>query len=181
MLDTIDAFDGIAERAQSEGGSVNSASGGPRPASADRSPGTGVDSVNSVNSVSGAAAGLLRRLHENGVSIVLAGAETGRDEPASRLTPADVHAVRAAKGDIIAIVKYRDAQHVVGNLIARGLDASQEECRRALAALERATAAIGEPTATRLRHGFAVEWFAERGVCAWCGEPGPYHDPAERG
>jgi hypothetical protein len=146
MPDTIDVFDGSAERAPSERGSVNpvnSVSEGPHPASADSSLGATIDSVKSVDCVSegGTAAGL---------------------------TPADVHAGRDAK------VRYRDAQHVVWRLIARGPDASHEECRQALEALELATAAIGEPTATTLRLGFAVEWVAAHATCPNCG--GPLHE-----
>jgi hypothetical protein len=39
---------------------------------------------------------------------------------------------------------------------------------------------VGEPPATHLRRQWAWKWWTETGVCPWCGEAGPYHDP-ERG
>ncbi|MBI2015310.1 MAG: hypothetical protein HYS77_07210 [Candidatus Rokubacteria bacterium] len=36
---------------------------------------------------------------------------------------------------------------------------------------------VGEPMATAQRRAWARAWYAETGICPFCGERGPYHDP----
>jgi len=36
---------------------------------------------------------------------------------------------------------------------------------------------VGEPRATTLRRQWAREWWQETGVCPYCGERGPFHNP----
>lgn len=64
-------------------------------------------------------------------------------------------------------------------LIADGATASRQEIRDALEAEREIAATAGEPVASDARHRQAREWHGRTGRCPWCGEVGPYHDPAE--
>ncbi len=65
-------------------------------------------------------------------------------------------------------------------LTAQGAAADRTEVERTYQAILRLMDEVGEPQATAIRRQWAREWWEETGICAWCGEQGPYHDP-ERG
>ena len=63
------------------------------------------------------------------------------------------------------------------NEVAVGSDAEPEECKRALAETVKLVDEVGPERASRLRCEWAWAQWDETGVCPWCGERGPYHDP----
>ncbi|MFQ5830693.1 MAG: hypothetical protein ACE5JD_16295, partial [Candidatus Methylomirabilia bacterium] len=66
-------------------------------------------------------------------------------------------------------------------LAALGAAADRDEVLRLYQELLRLMDEVGEPRATRLRRQWAREWWEETGVCPFCGERGPYHDPDRGG
>ncbi len=72
---------------------------------------------------------------------------------------------------------YREALRRWFELTAQGPTADRAEVTRLYQELLRLIDEVGEPTATRLRRQWAREWWQETGVCPYCGELGPYHDP----
>lgn len=124
---------------------------------------------------------LLGRLRENGIHVGADETGTLRVAPASRLTTEDLAQLRAAKTVISALVRYRDALHHAWALVARGPDAHPQACQRALDDVARLVEDIGVSRAAEVHRLWGLEWLAERLVCAWCGEAGACHDPAERG
>lgn len=75
------------------------------------------------------------------------------------------------------IAAYRQALRSWWVLTAQGQDADLAEARRLYQDLLRLLDEVGEPQATRLRREWARTWWQEQGVCPFCGERGPYHDP----
>ena len=66
-------------------------------------------------------------------------------------------------------------------LTARSPEADLAEIRQVHQEIVRLIDDVGEPTATQFRRHWAREWWQETGVCPYCGERGPYHDPARGG
>lgn len=64
-------------------------------------------------------------------------------------------------------------------LTTQGPEADRAEVARTYQELLKLTDEVGEPAATRLRRAWAREWWEETGVCPYCGESGPFHDPAQ--
>lgn len=78
------------------------------------------------------------------------------------------------------LVLYREALRHWWALAAQGSQADQGEVSRVYQEIIKLIDEVGEPRATQLRREWAREWWQQTGVCPWCGELGPYHDP-ERG
>jgi excisionase family DNA binding protein len=66
-------------------------------------------------------------------------------------------------------------------LTAQGSAADLAEVSRTFQEILRFIDEVGEPPATRLRREWAREWHQRTGVCPFCGERGPYHDPDQEG
>ncbi len=97
---------------------------------------------------------------------------SGRKEPEPTSLPAptmsDPPAMEAA---------YRQALRRWFELTAQGPGADLAEVRRVHQEILRLIDEVGEPTATTLRRQWARAWHQETGICPYCGERGPYHDP----
>jgi hypothetical protein len=74
-----------------------------------------------------------------------------------------------------AVLGYRDALRAVWEMTATGADADPDQCRPALDEVVRFIDDVGEPQATRPRHGWERDWHRETGRCPRCGEPGDLH------
>jgi hypothetical protein len=98
---------------------------------------------------------------------------SGRDAPdPAPAPPLDRAATEAA---------YRQALRRWFELTAQGPNANREEVARVYQDLLRLIDDGGEPRATELRRESAREWWEKAGLCPFCGEPGPYHDPGQGG
>lgn len=75
------------------------------------------------------------------------------------------------------IAAYRRSLRHWWTLTAEGPQANLEAIAQTYQEILRLIDEVGEPQATRLRRGWARDWHSETGVCPFCGERGPYHDP----
>lgn len=76
---------------------------------------------------------------------------------------------------------YRQTLQRWFELTAQGPVAHQAEVDRVHQEILRLIDDVGQPRATSLRHQWAREWWQETGVCPYCGDRGPYHDPEQGG
>jgi hypothetical protein len=127
------------------------------------------------------AAALLGRLSAKGIKVRADDADNVRVRPASALTPAERSALPVFKKEIITLVRYRSAVHHAWEIVALGPDAQPEACARAINEVVRYVDDVGAPLAMALHRQWAREWYAERGLCPWCGDAGVYHDPGRGG
>lgn len=143
------------------------------------------------------AAALVATLRARGVILEPHGNRL-RVRPATAVMPEEVEALRRLKPDVLRLLTgdarptpasrlvqvrlaYREALRRVWTLAAQGEHADPAACLAALDELARRLDDVGEPAATELRRRWAREWHRETGRCPTCGEPGPYHDPAQSG
>lgn len=78
------------------------------------------------------------------------------------------------------LVLYRETLRRWWTLIAQGPCADWDDLDGTYQNLLRLFDEVGVPSGLELARKGAREWHKETGVCPWCGELGPYHDP-ERG
>lgn len=129
------------------------------------------------------AEAILSRLSALGVG-VRANGDRLRLESREELPAALLDEIRAHKPELLAALRaaaevgLRTALHRLWALGALGAAADASEVGEAVSEAYRAVARVPDPTATTLVRGWAAEWHRETGVCPWCGEAGPYHDPA---
>jgi len=76
---------------------------------------------------------------------------------------------------------YRHALRRWFELVAQGPTADPAEVDRIRQELLRLIDEVGEARAMTLRRQWARESWEETGVCPFCGERGPYHDPDRGG
>lgn len=72
---------------------------------------------------------------------------------------------------------YREALGRWFELAAQGSEANRAEVARLYQQIIKLIDEVGEPTATTLRRQWARQWWSETGICPWCGERGPFHNP----
>lgn len=76
---------------------------------------------------------------------------------------------------------YRQTLQRWFELTAQGAAAHQAEVDRVHQEILRLIDDVGQPRATSLRRQWARAWHQETGVCPYCGDRGPYHDPEQSG
>lgn len=74
---------------------------------------------------------------------------------------------------------YHATLHRWWTLTAQGAAADVGEGQHVYQAIVRLIDEVGEPCATAQRRVWARDWHRETGICPFCGESGPYHDPGE--
>ncbi len=126
------------------------------------------------------AVDLITAICARGVELVAAG-DRLRWRPREALSPEEINQLRALKPDLLPLVTYRQVLRRWFELTAQGPTADPTEVARTYQDLLRLIDEVGEPRATQLRRQWAREWWRETGVCPFCGEPGPYHDPDRGG
>ncbi len=125
-------------------------------------------------------AALLAHLRERGVILSARGDRLRVEAPRGVLTP-DIRAALAEhKADVVPLLWYQEALRRWWALTAQGADAAPAAIAETYQTIVRLMDEVGGPTATRLRRSWGREWWQETGVCPYCGERGPFHDP-ERG
>ncbi len=76
---------------------------------------------------------------------------------------------------------YRQALRRWFDLTAQGPAADRTQVARVYQEILRLIDDVGEPQATALRRQRARQWWQETGLCPFCGERGPYHEPDRGG
>ena len=146
-------------------------------------------------------AALVETLRARGVTLQPDG-DRLRVRPAEALTPDELDTLRRHKGEVLRLLsappdarasargapvsgradhetEYRAVLARAFALIAAGPAADAQECRRVLDDEARLVDEVGVARADEIRARVARQWYAERGVCPYCGERGPYHAPRD--
>jgi hypothetical protein len=153
------------------------------------------------------AAALVGTLRARGVSLEPHG-DRLRIRPASAVRPEEVEALRRNKAAVIALLRsaptsvsetataptrdlIADYREVLGRLWLlnipgesrppRAHQTDVDDARRLLAEQARLCDELGPALASAVARQAARGWVTAMGRCPWCGESGPFHDPARRG
>lgn len=79
------------------------------------------------------------------------------------------------------LVLYRETLRRWWALTAQGPCADWDDLAQTYQELLRLLDEVGVPSGLQSARQWAREWHKETGVCPWCGEPGPYHEPEKGG